>query len=448
MRYCAPFIVIVIFLSLPYTLISQDLHLSFSIQTTHPASSFPFVAANKNWDKGEIIDLTSNHNLGFTRSSGKDLGWAISLQPNGSWAWNIGTGERRLDYMPTVQRQPLADGQWHTIGWTFAAQERIVRLYYDRELVAVYSLDDLKTKDLQAIFSADSKWNTKAFQIKDISTQPILYTPTETPNLKGNKLNLICWNIWHGGRRDGNEAGLKTTISTLKASRADIVCMQETYGSGPIIADSLGYIFYYRSSNLSIHSPFPIVETHPTGDPFRIGGLTIQLRGDQQIRVFSLWINSSPDVDKTIPEAQHPDSLIALEHTTRLKEVKAILDGIQPLGTSIPIIVAGDFNSPSHLDWTKSARNWHRNMEVAWPVSKAMIGAGYQDAFRLIHPEPTSNYGRTWSPRFIETACHERIDHVYFMGKSLQPISANMWDQAEPRWPSDHAAVLVTFLVP
>ena len=37
--------------------------------------------------------------------------------------------------------------------------------------------------------------------------------------------------------------------------------MQETYGSGPIIADRLGYYLYLRSSNNSVLSRYPLVET-------------------------------------------------------------------------------------------------------------------------------------------------------------------------------------------
>jgi len=428
--------------------LADDHHLSFSVRTELKNPDFPLILGNKKWDSGEVIDLTSHHNLGLTRSSGKLKGWSIVLQPSGSWAWNIGTGEARLDYMPTAARQPINDGAWHDVAFSFIEKERIIRLFYDGQMVSVYSLDDLHEEDLYSLFEAKLKVNKSQFDVKNISNDPqdhriALTTPTQQSRV--DEIKLLCWNIWHGGRRDGNTRGLQTTIGIIKESAADIICMQETYGSGPVIADSLGYIFYYRSSNLSIHTRYPIIDTHGEGDPFRIGGVTLRLSDEQQIRVFSLWINSSPNVDVTIPNAMDADTLITLENTTRVKEINEILSKIRPLGKSIPIIVAGDFNSPSHLDWTEGTSNWHRGLIVEWPVSKSMIKAGYSDAFRDVYPEPTSNYGRTWSPRFISSACHERIDHIYHQGGSLRPVQAAMLDRNSIQWPSDHAAVLVSF---
>jgi len=80
------------------------------------------------------------------------------------------------------------------------------------------------------------------------------------PQLDSNVsiINVMTFNIWNGGREMGAEIGVKRVIDVIRDSDEDIICMQETYGSGPIIADALGYFFYLRSSNLSIMSRFPI----------------------------------------------------------------------------------------------------------------------------------------------------------------------------------------------
>ncbi len=76
-------------------------------------------------------------------------------------------------------------------------------------------------------------------------------------------LKVMTFNIWNGGREMGAEIGVQRVIDVIKDSGADVIMMQETYGSGPNIADALGYYFYLRSSNLSILSRYPITETYP-----------------------------------------------------------------------------------------------------------------------------------------------------------------------------------------
>ena len=112
----------------------------------------------------------------------------------------------------------------------------------------------------------------------------------------------------------------------------------------------------------------------------------------------------------------------------------------------VPIIIAGDFNSPSHLDFIEETKARHKDLIIEWPVSKTITALGFKDAFRKIYPDPSKNYGETWSPRFPESS-QERIDHIYFTPSRLECTSAKMLNQASPQWPSDHAAVLATFKV-
>lgn len=107
------------------------------------------------------------------------------------------------------------------------------------------------------------------------------------------------------------------------------------------------------------------------------------------------------------------------------------------------MIVAGDFNSNSHLDHTEAARNQY-GLVVDWPVARAVAEAGFQDAYRVCNPGVDRKKDRTWSPRFPEQI-QDRIDFVYWKGDALVPRSAAMLDQSPGVWPSDHAAVLVEF---
>ena len=62
---------------------------------------------------------------------------------------------------------------------------------------------------------------------------------------------------------------------------------------------------------------------------------------------------------------------------------------------SIPIIMGGDFNVHSHLDWTEATRNLyhHGGAVVDWPVSIAMEKAGFKDSFREMNPRSGGQSG-------------------------------------------------------
>ena len=51
------------------------------------------------------------------------------------------------------------------------------------------------------------------------------------------EFRVMTWNIWHGGREDGEEVGPLRVAEVIRDSQADVVAMQETYGSGERIAE-------------------------------------------------------------------------------------------------------------------------------------------------------------------------------------------------------------------
>lgn len=90
-------------------------------------------------------------------------------------------------------------------------------------------------------------------------------------------LKVLSWNIWHGGREDGKEVGPARIIDVIRDSAADIVAMQETYGSGELIAKALGFHFLPRGTNVSIHSRYPIQEDISVHKEFECVGALIEL---------------------------------------------------------------------------------------------------------------------------------------------------------------------------
>lgn len=145
------------------------------------------------------------------------------------------------------------------------------------------------------------------------------------------------------------------------------------------------------------------------------------------------------------------------------EEIHKILSVLQPLlaeADSIPIIMGGDFNVHSHLDWTEATRNLylHGGAVVDWPVSIAMEEAGFKDSFREMNPNPVANLGVTWltDADSLETECRmDRIDFIYYQGKTIQAIASECYDNSLGKtftfkgedffYPSDHGFVLSKF---
>jgi exonuclease III len=151
---------------------------------------------------------------------------------------------------------------------------------------------------------------------------------------------------------------------------------------------------------------------------------------------------------------------------------------LQPLSESIrqseSIVLTGDFNEPSHLDWTdryaKEGRDrWVKNptlhalrFAVPWPGSSQLAEIGMIDSYRAVHPDEVQHRGITWTPFYMENTpgrrsyndqVLDRIDRIYHAGSTLQPIAAAVVGERSEetdliyprRWPSDHRAVVVTF---
>ena len=124
----------------------------------------------------------------------------------------------------------------------------------------------------------------------------------------------------------------------------------------------------------------------------------------------------------------------------RDEAVDAAIDyGRLHAGTTI--LLAGDFNDGSHLDWTSSTKDQfdHNGTVVKWRNSVRLIDAGFSDDFRLIHPDPKTHPGSTWPSTVAVDSTHpngrntswtpqaderDRIDYIYRCGESLRPVSA------------------------
>ena len=264
----------------------------------------------------------------------------------------------------------------------------------------------------------------------------------------------MTWNIWHGGLHGNKslefEQDTSNTMNVLKVllqESPDILLMQETYCCGMDIAKEAGYTYSWRgSANLSIHSKFPIVDTIEIFRPFNSHAVLINVNGTRMLFV-NLWLHYLPDYFQDI-KTMSPESLIQGEGTSRLQEITAIMNSVDSLEKSLnyPIIIGGDFNSGSHLDWIERTKEFHYGKIVEWPVSKLMSERGYTDSFREAHPDPALTMDGTWG--FLSDGIiSDRIDFIYYKGTKLHTKYSKivMDDPPGGFFNSDHRAILSIF---
>lgn len=286
-------------------------------------------------------------------------------------------------------------------------------------------------------------------------------------------LRVMSYNFWHGwGQVDG---GVKKGIRSIIESGADVIGTQETVDNASganayrveTIAEELGW--YYSptgAGDSGIASRYPITATYAAG----VGkGARIRLCSEplREVVIF----NTHLDYQRYGPyEAKRPGStnasVLAEELASqRDEQIAAVLQGMSThlsAANTVPVFLTGDFNCPSHLDWTAANSSAHYGKVVAWPVTVSVAEAGLSDSFRQIHPDPASQAGITWSPLYSSPQePQDRIDFVFHKGSAATPVAASIFtngvesgghaygdDVRATRantWPSDHAAVVVDF---
>jgi hypothetical protein len=177
----------------------------------------------------------------------------------------------------------------------------------------------------------------------------------------------------------------------------------------------------------------------------------IEIRPGQVFAMANTHLTSDPYGPELVRDGKTVDEVLQNEADTRLPEAQALIDGLKPLiDKGLPVILTGDFNSPSWRDWQG------RNPPVVWPVSKAMEDAGFQDGFRTVHPDVAKAPGLTWTagrpwPYLPKNETFDRIDFTW--GAHVTPTASVVMGEPDNAqnaiqitpWPSDHRAMLTTF---
>ena len=286
---------------------------------------------------------------------------------------------------------------------------------------------------------------------------------------KERTLRVMSYNIHRGGVVMLKQP-LSQTAKAIQLAKADIVGIQETRSPRGDKLEELAKLLGWNhdmGKGSNILTRYKIVDS-------LYKGVKVKMDSGRYAYVFNVHLSSHPyqpyQLLKIRPKwHKHTNNITfikteaeAIEWAKKARgvEIAKVLRQVKSLPhKKAPVFVVGDFNEPSHLDWTEAAVKAGRHpIKVAYPTSTEMAKAGFSDSYRTIYPDEMKNPGITWSPAYKvgdPRTHHDRIDFVYFKGKGLQVKDVKILGESEENadlvvspYPSDHRAVVATFSLP
>ena len=255
-------------------------------------------------------------------------------------------------------------------------------------------------------------------------------------------------------------------IQIIKSTNPDILGIQETNCINEVtneytdiklydsIASTLNY-FYQTNKKLHtvVFSKFPIIYV---SDLYK--GIVVKQNENTFISLFNIHLTDEPyqpyQINK-VPYGDYPfieteEDAIKFANDARKGEITKILNEISQVDNLYNVsatIVMGDFNEPSHRDWTSLSINAGLHpLKVEFPSVKMFEQAGFIDSFRHIYPDPVKHTGFTWptpnkySPK---EEIKDRIDFILVKSNKINVVNAAIIGENEFKvWPSDHRACI------
>jgi hypothetical protein len=261
------------------------------------------------------------------------------------------------------------------------------------------------------------------------------------------------FNIEYGG----TEVDFDSVPKAIEAAGADVVAIEEGYAQMPRIARALGWDYY--DNRTQIVSKLPLL-TPENGEPFTY----VEVMPGGVVAIANVHLPSAHYGPFNVRAGKSVDDVVAIENRLRVPAVQPAVDALTPLaGAGMPVFLVGDFNTPSHLDWTTAAIRGQadKKFPVDWPVSELLDVEGFSDSYRVLYPDPVRNPGLTWPANRPFVAGYnpyrngdtpDRIDFIYNGGPSLALASdivgepgVDGVDIVVSPWPTDHRGEVTTF---
>ncbi|NQV86535.1 MAG: endonuclease/exonuclease/phosphatase family protein [Woeseiaceae bacterium] len=294
------------------------------------------------------------------------------------------------------------------------------------------------------------------------------------------RLTVMTFNVWGGGANQGKS--IDETVAVIRQLNPDIVGMQEVRREpevctsicppdGPSvakdIADALGYYVYEQQQENealwanAILSKYPVIRSTENDlgvvlavDDREIALLNIHLTDYpyQPYQAMGIPYDDAPLLDSE-PE------LIAAANHARGAALDLLMADLEFVKDVDAVFVTGDFNEPSHRDWTQRAAEIGRHpLKVSYPSALRVEEAGFIDTYRAFFADEIAVPGLTWTPTTSaddKDDHHDRIDYVFVRAAGAKVESAMVVGEESPDsnvgispWPSDHRAVVATVIIP
>lgn len=319
-----------------------------------------------------------------------------------------------------------------------------------------------------------------------------------------SEFTVLQWNIWQEGTKV--PGGYDAIVDEIVRLKPDFVTFSEVrnYHNTRFcdrIVQSLKakgetyYSFYsYDTGLLSRHPITDSLTVFPEKDDHgSIYKLTSHIKG-HKIAVYTAHLDYLSDAyynvrgydGSTWEEIPIPQTVReVLEINDASQRDDAIRDFIAAAQKDIEegtiVILGGDFNEPSHLDWIRETKDLydHNGLIIPWTVPLLLDNAGFIDTYRSLYPDVLNYPGftfpadnpliavekLTWAPKSDE---RDRIDYIFYHPHpaiELQDAiifgpqgsivkSQRIAEKSKDKfllpmgvWPTDHKGLLVTFKV-
>ncbi|MBF5007026.1 IPTL-CTERM sorting domain-containing protein [Diaphorobacter caeni] len=444
----------------------------------------------------EVGSLTSN-----LRSY--DVGASVSLQYGGiTPAAKNWIGVWRYEDGPGVK----SDGPW-----SFAQSNSSTQYKYAASASGQWDVTGLAAGTYAAFLLANDGYQWMAppvlFEVKAKPIDPSTLIGPPAFDGKSTELKVLQFNVWLRGTGVG-AGGPDMIADVIRDTGADVVTLSETgQAYGVQLVNDLakrGYLFhsYGPDKDVGVVSRYPIIETsefnrfskaviNVNGTPVAVysGHLAYQWYVCYLPRAYG---GGTPAGNPTseygwnkIPTGPITDVPLILdlnEKSGRPESIRQfIADAKLERDKGRLVVMAGDFNEPSHLDWNEATKALydHNGTVIPWQSTTLLEQAGYLDAYRVKFPNPVTHPGFTWpsdNPLKPTTSLtwapdadeRDRIDYVFYQPDArlalqgatvVGPRKSILRNQRveetgedpilEPLsdWPTDHKSVMATFVI-
>jgi len=316
-----------------------------------------------------------------------------------------------------------------------------------------------------------------------------------------SSLKVLQLNVWLAGSKIEN--GTDVIADIIIESDADLVTLSEI---NPHFMESLtsslqrkGSAFHCIPSNdCGIITKYPILEQQFIYSPQKgFNGVlkTSIALSKRKVCLYSAHLDyqhygaflprgyDGQNWGKMPAPVTNVADILSFNNESKRKEQiqELIKDAAKESGKGSIILVGGDFNEPSHLDWCEATKNLfdHKGTVIQWPCTLMLQNAGFVDTYRELYPNPDTHPGFTWPADnpFVDVKSlswakesdeRDRIDFIFYLKKQklkLESVSIvgpagtilkgerNSDPTKDPvftpksTWSSDHKGLLAIFLL-